>query len=198
MAGRLFCITSPELEASPIQNAQALNFQTSEWFPTLKTLSTSCLMSKLSETLAKEKPRSHNSLWKNELWIKVKTYLHDLPIKILDEIYDQILHTDEDSISFQNSCQNCSRLGSMLKCQWKERLSDPELSFLMFWLFFDEKQTKVIKNQNISSSELMEYLSTVETSLTSARGDYFLWLGTSFQVDTIIIQLLIQILIQIL
>ena len=167
ITGRLFCLTSSESEPS------------SDWFPSLTMIATNCLMSQLSETVSRQLPRTHSKLWKSEPWQKVKAYLHDLPFKILDDIYDQILSTDQESSLFRSSCQNCSRLASMLKCDWKIALSDPDLSFLVFWLFFDEQQTKVIKNQNISSPELMDYLSTVKTSLTSARGDYFLWIDSS-------------------
>jgi hypothetical protein len=167
ITGRLFCLTSSESEPS------------SDWFPSLTMIATNCLMSQLSETVSRQLPGTHSKLWKSEPWQKVKAYLHDLPFKILDDIYDQILSTDQESNLFRNSCQNCSRLASMLKCDWKMVLSDPDLSFLVFWLFFDEQQTKMIKNQNISSPELMDYLSTVKTCLTSARGDYFLWIDSS-------------------
>ncbi len=170
ITGRLFCLTSSESEPSSA---------TSDWFPSLTMIATNCLMSQLSETVSRQLPRTHSKLWKSEPWQKVKAYLHDLPFKILDDIYDQILSTDQESNLFRNSCQNCSRLASMLKCDWKMVLSDPDLSFLVFWLFFDEQQTKMIKNQNISSPELMDYLSTVKTCLTSARGDYFLWIDSS-------------------
>jgi len=129
----LHCVTL----AKPGEDGEDLE---GSWFPSLKYLATNVLMTNVSNAVCNE--RVQERFWENEKWKKLKLYLHNLPFKVLDEIYKSIQFefvTEEDEKSFRKSCPHCTKLCEVIHEGWKNSFKDPEKSPLAWWILFDEK-----------------------------------------------------------
>ena len=155
-----------------------------QWFPSLMTLAKNRLMTALAETVI-ELP-TVDGLWKEERWKCFKIYLHDLPFGVRNKIYEDILATSEEEVAFQSFCQNCEKFSRMLTNEWKSVLNSEEFHFFVWWLFFDEEQTRTITNGTMWDVSLKKYLGSVKTNLTSIDGDrfYFLFFDDFFRNQT--------------
>jgi hypothetical protein len=111
------------------------------WFPSLKYLSTNILMTTVNDALCRH--RVVDRFWSNEQWKELKSYLHNLPFKVLDEIYKSIQFefvTEEDERSFRKSCPHCTKLRDVIQEGWKNSFKDPEKSAIVWWILVDERQ----------------------------------------------------------
>ena len=132
-----------------------------KWFPSLETLARNTLKKAVARGVSKVDERKlDGDIWTMESFKSLKSYLHDLPFKMLEEICDEIFHSGDEAISFQNTCPNCSRF-SALQTTWKCSLSSQEFHFLSWWLFFDESRSRtIIKHLRLCEDQLKRYLET--------------------------------------
>ena len=136
------------------------------------TLAKNCIMTTLASKVL-HLP-AVDDVWKEENWKCFKNYLHDLPFSVRSKIYRDILASSEEEVAFQSFCQNCARFSRMLDNCWKSILKSEELHFFVWWLFFDEEQTRTIANgKMLNLVSLKNYLGSVKTNLSSVDGDRY-------------------------
>ena len=121
--------------------------------PSLQSLTKDVLLQSLASVFrGKNASWYPDQIWRDERWIQLKGYLHQLPLNVLQDIFEEV-----DSFN-ENHDQDCQLCEEKHRPHWMVSLN--QRSFYVWWLFFDEKQTKELRTKFFSRETMEEYLSS--------------------------------------
>ena len=136
--------------------------------PSLQSLTKDVLLQSLANVFrGKSASWYPDQIWRDERWIQLKGYLHQLPLNVLQDIFEEV---DSFNENHDDDCQVCEEKH---RPHWMVSLN--QRSFYVWWLFFDEKQTKELRTKFFSRETMEEYLSSVPTGLTFINPAYRVW-----------------------
>ena len=157
-------------------------------FPSLEILSKNVLLKRLGQAFeSKSCSFFPQQIWTVKVWKQLKSYLHQLPLHMLNQFYDEIISFDETAI---DECPKCC---NKIPQEWLVLFNESYLLFIAWWMFFDEESTTELReNCRAPRDKMTEYLESVPTGLTFIDPKFQVWSEAFFRNQSKLRQMNIQ------